>query len=118
MHTCFSSQVTGFYAQKKVGGILSQKYVQFGPRSGPRPDSRPDRPAIDQTNPARNGLLVWPMIWCGAETFRRAAGQSGPAGLAVGPSGLHFGAAELMAKLRRELLPTARFPPPYKYPIS
>jgi hypothetical protein len=122
MHTGFSSQVTGFYAQKKVGGFLPQKDVQFGPRSGPRADSRPDHPAVDRTNPAYNKMLVWPVILRGAETFWQATRQSGlqssPAGLTAGPSGLHFGAAKLTVKLHRELLPMARFPPPYKYPFS
>jgi hypothetical protein len=73
MHTGFSSQVTGFYAQKEVGGSLSREAIQFGPWSGPRPDSRPDQPPVDRISPARNRLLVWTVIPCGAETFRRAA---------------------------------------------
>jgi hypothetical protein len=48
----------GFYAQKKVGGILLRKEVQFGPRPGPMPDSRPNHPAADQTKPVLNKLVL------------------------------------------------------------
>jgi hypothetical protein len=43
--------------------------------------------------------------------------QSGPAGPGAEPSGLQFSPAELMTEIPFELLPTARFPPTYKYPF-
>jgi hypothetical protein len=71
MHIGFSSQVTGFYAQKKIGGTLSRKQSSSAP--GPaRPDSRPDHPVADRTGPAgdRTTILARVSAW----------GQNPPAG--------------------------------------
>jgi hypothetical protein len=108
MHTGFSSQVMGFYAQKKVGVILSRKEALFGPRSGPRPD-----------HPAHNKPVFWLDVRLGAESSGGPSDSpaASPA-LAARPSDLQLGAAELTAEHHRELLSTAKFPPAYKYPFS
>jgi hypothetical protein len=113
MHIDFSSQVTGFYAQKKVGGTLSQKLScsALGPA---RPDSRPDDTAAGRTSPTwdQTAILARVSAW-GQNSLagcRMSGLQPGPAGLTTGPSGLDFGGTELMAEHRRELLPMSRFP--------
>jgi hypothetical protein len=59
MHIDFSSHVMGFYAQKKVGGTLSQK-LSCSALGSARPDSRPDDPATDRTSPSwdRTAILA------------------------------------------------------------
>jgi hypothetical protein len=84
MHTGLSSQVTGFYAKKKVGGILSRKLSCLAP--GPaRPDPRPDYSAPDWTIPAADQTGV--LARYSAQGRIRLAGRR-TSGLQPGPAGL------------------------------
>jgi hypothetical protein len=113
MHIGFSSQVTGFYAQKKVGRTLSRKQSCSAPGSA-RLDSRPDHPAGDRTSPVGDQTPILARVSARGRNLsagRRAPGlQPGPAGLTVGPSGPQSGGAELIAEQRPKLLPTAKYP--------
>jgi hypothetical protein len=113
MHTGFSSQVTGF--------MLEIKSVEVSPKkmSCSAPDPAPDRTIRRQIGPvwrATAGSLA--CVSAPGQNIlaghRMSGLQPDPAGLIAGPSGLHFGGAKLIAKPHRELLPMARFPPPYK----
>jgi hypothetical protein len=109
MHTGLSSQVTGFYAQKKVRGILSRKLFSLAP--GPaRPDPRPNHPGGPDRSGGRPNRCSGAVFGPGRirPAGRRTSGlQLGP----DGPSGPESGAAELTTERRPEQLPTPDFHP-------
>jgi hypothetical protein len=105
--------------------MLKSKSVEFSlgklSSSDPGPaQAGPSGGRPDQSGVQRTGILARVSAPCrNIPAGRQMSGlQHGPTGLTTGPSGLHFGGAKLTAEFRHELLPTARFPPPFKYPFS
>jgi hypothetical protein len=113
MHTGLSSQVTGSSCNLQLEVVLV--------RSGRCPGRTTQR----QSGPVRRGRRTAVLQGFLAGCRIRPAGrwtsgrQSGPARTSgpAGTSGPEAGVAELIAGPLLGLLPTARFPPTYKYPF-